>query len=108
MQASPASRARPSSDLLDPQPAWVAPSSGHRPHWAQRQQRQQTQQQQPARQPKRLPSDKELPTMTPWMCWGYLSATLSSLSGASSGSWPVLPTSTGSTEFCGGASCTAA
>ncbi|KAL0038488.1 hypothetical protein WJX77_008030 [Trebouxia sp. C0004] len=58
MQASPASRARPSSDLLDPQPAWMAPSSGHRPHWAQRQQRQQTQQQQPARQPKRLPSDR--------------------------------------------------
>ncbi|DBA85859.1 TPA: hypothetical protein ACH3X1_005408 [Trebouxia sp. C0004] len=58
MQASPASRARPSSDLLDPQPAWMAPSSGHRPHWAQRQQRQQTQQRQPARQPKRLPSDR--------------------------------------------------
>ncbi|DBB01663.1 TPA: hypothetical protein ACH3X1_000296 [Trebouxia sp. C0004] len=58
MQASPASRARPSSDLLDPQPAWMAPSSGHRPHWAQRQQQQQTQQQQPARQPKRLPSDR--------------------------------------------------
>ncbi|DBB01678.1 TPA: hypothetical protein ACH3X1_000311 [Trebouxia sp. C0004] len=58
MQASPASRARPSSDLLDPHPAWMAPSSGHRPHWAQRQQRQQTQQQQPARQPKRLPSDR--------------------------------------------------
>ncbi|KAL0038486.1 hypothetical protein WJX77_008030 [Trebouxia sp. C0004] len=58
MQASPASRARPSSDLLDPQPAWMAPSCGHRPHWAQRQQRQQSQQQQPARQPKRLPSDR--------------------------------------------------
>ncbi|DBA84921.1 TPA: hypothetical protein ACH3X1_005932 [Trebouxia sp. C0004] len=91
MQASPASRTRPSSDLLDPQPAWMAPSSGHRPHWAQRRQRQQTQQQQPARQPSGF-RQTELPTMTPWMCWGYLSATLSSLSGASSGSWPVLPT----------------
>ena len=32
MQASPASRVRPSSDLPDSQPAWMAPSRGHRQH----------------------------------------------------------------------------
>ncbi|DBA85863.1 TPA: hypothetical protein ACH3X1_005412 [Trebouxia sp. C0004] len=55
---SPTSRARPSSDLLGSQPAWMAPSSGHRQHWAQRQQQQQTQHQQPTRQPKQLSSDR--------------------------------------------------
>ena len=33
MQASPASRVCLSSDLPDSQPAWMAPSRGHRQHW---------------------------------------------------------------------------
>ena len=58
MQASPASRVRLSSDLPDSQPAWMAPSRGHRQHWSQRQQRQQTQQQHPAQQPRQVLSDR--------------------------------------------------
>ena len=42
------------------------------------------------------------------MCWGTLAVPLSCLSGASSGGWPMLPTSIGNTGFCGGASCTVA
>ena len=40
------------------QPAWMAPSRGHRQHWSQRQQRQQTQQQHPAQQPRQVLSDR--------------------------------------------------
>ena len=58
MQASPASRVRLSSDLSDSQPAWMAPSRGHRQHLSQRQQRQQTQQQHPAQQPRQVLSDR--------------------------------------------------
>ena len=58
LQASPSGRDRLSSDLPDSQPAWMAPSGGHRQHWSQRQQQQQAQQQQPAQQPRQLPSDR--------------------------------------------------
>ncbi|KAL3153594.1 hypothetical protein ABBQ38_001542 [Trebouxia sp. C0009 RCD-2024] len=52
MQASPASRARLSSDMPTSQPAWMALTRGHRQHWSQRQQQQQAQQQQqPSQQP---------------------------------------------------------
>ncbi|KAL3161904.1 hypothetical protein ABBQ38_008991 [Trebouxia sp. C0009 RCD-2024] len=52
MQASPASRARLSSDMPTSQPAWLALTRGHRQHWSQRQQQQQAQQQQqPSQQP---------------------------------------------------------
>ena len=58
LQASPSGRDRLSSDLPDSQPAWMAPSGGHRQHWSQRQQQQQAQQRQPAQQPRQLPSDR--------------------------------------------------
>ena len=59
MQASPASRARLSSDVPDSQPAWMALSRGYRQHWSQRQQQQQAQQQQhPSQQPRQRRSDR--------------------------------------------------
>ena len=59
LQASPSGRDRLSSDLPDSQPAWMAPSRGHRQHWSERQQQQQAQQQQPVQQPRQLPSDRD-------------------------------------------------
>ncbi|KAL3161127.1 hypothetical protein ABBQ38_009502 [Trebouxia sp. C0009 RCD-2024] len=59
MQASPASRARLSSDMPTSQPAWMALTRGHRQHWSQRQQQQQAQQQQqPSQQPNQPHSDR--------------------------------------------------
>ena len=59
LQASPSGRDCLSSDLPDSQPAWMAPSRGHRQHWSERQQQQRAQQQQPAQQPQQLPSDRD-------------------------------------------------
>ena len=65
LQASPSGRDRLSSDLPDSQPAWMAPSRGHRQHWSERQQQQRAQQQQPAQQPQQLPSDRDANNDTP-------------------------------------------
>ncbi|KAL3151901.1 hypothetical protein ABBQ32_001032 [Trebouxia sp. C0010 RCD-2024] len=59
MHASPASKARLSSDIPTSQPAWMALSRGHRQHWSQRQQQQRAQQQQePSQQPHQPHSDR--------------------------------------------------